>query len=60
MEDSSVERLVGRLGVTGWHSRRLFARHWRDTPSAVARTARVRRAERLLSETDLPMEEVKA
>ena len=57
-EDSSVESLAARLGVTGRHLRRLFARHWGATPSAVARTARVQRAKRLLSETSLPMAEV--
>lgn len=57
-EDASVERLAARLGVTGRHLRRLFARHCGATPSAVARTARVQRAKRLLSETSLPMAEV--
>ena len=54
-ENSSVERLAARLGVTGRHLRRLFVRHWGATPSAVARTARVQRAKRLLSETNLPV-----
>lgn len=57
-EDASAERLAARLGVTGRHLRRLFARHWGATPLAVARTARVQRAKRLLSETSLPMAEV--
>ncbi len=57
-EDASVERLAARLGVTGRHLRRLFTRHCGATPSAVARTARVQRAKRLLSETSLPMAEV--
>ncbi len=54
-EGATVEALAGRLGITARHLSRLFLRHWGATPSAVARTARVQRAKRLLSETDLPM-----
>lgn len=57
-EGGSVERLAERLGVTGRHLRRLFVHHWGATPSAVARTARLQRAKRLLSDTDLSMAEV--
>ncbi len=52
---ASVEALATRLGMTGRHFRRLFVRHLGATPSAVARTARVQRAKRLLSDTALPM-----
>ncbi len=54
-DDATVERLAARLGITARHLSRLFLRHWGATPSAVARTARVQRAKRLLTETDLPM-----
>jgi AraC family transcriptional regulator, regulatory protein of adaptative response / methylated-DNA-[protein]-cysteine methyltransferase len=57
-EDASVEALAERLGVTSRHLSRLFARHWGATPSRVAKTARVQRAKRLLSETDFPMTEI--
>lgn len=57
-EGASVEDLAARLGMTERHLRRLFGRHLGATPTAVARTARVQRAKRLLSETDLPMTEV--
>ena len=57
-EGASVEVLAGRLGMTERHLRRLFSRHLRATPAAVARTARVQRAKRLLSETELTMTEV--
>lgn len=57
-EGSSVEQLAERLGMTGRHLRRLFARHWGATPATVARTARVQRAKRLLDETDLSMVEI--
>lgn len=57
-EDSSVDRLAERLGVTGRHLRRLFVRHWGASPSAVARTARIQRAKRLLDTTTLPISEI--
>jgi AraC family transcriptional regulator of adaptative response/methylated-DNA-[protein]-cysteine methyltransferase len=57
-EDSSVEQLAERLGMTGRHLRRLFMRHWGAPPSAVARTARVQRAKRLLDTTTLPVSEI--
>jgi AraC family transcriptional regulator of adaptative response / DNA-3-methyladenine glycosylase II len=37
---------------------RLFARHLKASPSAVARTARVQRAKRLIDETDKSMVEI--
>ncbi len=57
-EGASVEALAARLGVTGRHLRRLFLRHWGASPSAVARTARVQRAKRLLDTTSMPIAEV--
>ena len=54
-DGQSVDALAERLGVTSRHLRRLFVRHWGVPPTAVARTIRVQRAKRLLSETDLPM-----
>jgi AraC family transcriptional regulator of adaptative response / DNA-3-methyladenine glycosylase II len=38
--------------------RRLFVRHWGVTPSAVAGTARLQRAKRLLDTTSLPISEI--
>ena len=57
-EDNSVDRLAERLGVTGRHLRRLFVRHWGASPLAVARTARIQRAKRLLDTTTLPISEI--
>jgi AraC family transcriptional regulator of adaptative response / DNA-3-methyladenine glycosylase II len=54
----SVDALAERLGVTGRHLRRLFVRHWGATPSAVAKTARLQRAKRLLDTTSLPISEI--
>lgn len=56
--DRTVEALADRLGITARHLRRLFIRHLGATPAEVAKTARVQRAKRLLSETDLPMIEI--
>jgi len=45
-ESTSVEALADRLDVTGRHLRRLFVRHWRAYPAAVAQTDRLQRAKR--------------
>ncbi|WBV43465.1 Ada metal-binding domain-containing protein [Pseudoroseomonas cervicalis] len=57
-EGASVDALATRLGMTERHLRRLSGRHLGATPTAVARTARVQRAKRLLSETDLPITQI--
>ena len=57
-EGGTVDGLATRLGMTERHLRRLFRRHLGATPSAVARTSRVQRAKRLLSETGLTMTEI--
>lgn len=57
-EGSTVEKLADRLGVTERHLRRLFAHHLGASPSAVAQTARVQRAKRLLTDTNLKMTEI--
>ncbi len=57
-EGATVEALAERLGITGRHLHRLFLRHWGAAPSAVARTARVQRAKRLLDGTALPIGEI--
>jgi AraC family transcriptional regulator, regulatory protein of adaptative response / methylated-DNA-[protein]-cysteine methyltransferase len=57
-EGSSVEKLAERLGMGRRQLARLFARHLEASPSAVARTARIQRAKRLIDETDKPMVEI--
>lgn len=57
-EEASVEALAERLGVTSRHLRRLFLRHWGASPSAVAQTARIQRAKRLLDTTTLPISRI--
>lgn len=57
-EGASVAGLAARLGMTERHLRRLFAQHLGCSPTAVAKTARVQRAKRLLTETELTMTEI--
>ncbi len=53
-----VEDLALRLGIGPRHLLRLFRKHLDATPAQVARTARVQRAKRLISDTGLPMTEI--
>ena len=53
-----VEALAARVGVGGRHLTRLFRRHLGASPIEVAKTARVQRAKRLITDTDLPMTDV--
>jgi AraC family transcriptional regulator of adaptative response / DNA-3-methyladenine glycosylase II len=55
---ATVEQLAERVGVGARHLSRLFARYVGASPLAVARTARVQRAKRLLDTTDLSIAEV--
>src|SRR5690349_11716652 len=58
LDNASVDALAARLGVGARHLSRLFRAHLGATPSAVARTARVQRAKRLLDSTDLKLTEI--
>jgi AraC family transcriptional regulator, regulatory protein of adaptative response / DNA-3-methyladenine glycosylase II len=58
LDEAGVERLAGRLGVTGRHLRRLFLQHLGATPLDVALTRRVHFAKKLLDETTLPINQV--
>jgi AraC family transcriptional regulator of adaptative response / DNA-3-methyladenine glycosylase II len=55
LDDSSIEELAERLGVTSRHLRRLFAKHVGASPLAVAHTQRLHFAKRLIDQTALPM-----
>lgn len=57
-DSGGVEALAARLGIGGRHLGRLFARHVGASPIKVAKTIRVQRAKRLITETDLPMTEI--
>ena len=54
----TVEALANRVGVGERHLRRLFRKHLGATPFEVARSARIRRAKRLLDTTDLTLTEI--
>ncbi|WP_341992331.1 Ada metal-binding domain-containing protein [Azorhizobium sp. AG788] len=56
--DATVETLAERVGVGARHLSRLFRKHVGASPIQVAKTARVQRAKRLLTETDLPITDV--
>jgi AraC family transcriptional regulator, regulatory protein of adaptative response / methylated-DNA-[protein]-cysteine methyltransferase len=51
----NVEALAERVGIGSRHLTRLFRRHLGASPTEVAKTARVQRAKRLITDTDLAM-----
>lgn len=58
LDESGVETLAARLGVSSRHLSRLFQRHLGALPTAVAQTRRLHFAKQLISDTNLPMTEV--
>ncbi len=58
LDDSNIETLAVRLGVTSRHLSRLFMRHLGAPPTGVARTRRVLFAKQLLSDTSLTMAQI--
>ena len=60
LDDGDVETLAERLGVTGRHLRRLFAKHVGASPLAVAHTQRLHFAKQLIDQTLLPMQAISA
>ena len=60
LEDSNVEDLATRLGVTSRHLRRLFTKHLGASPLAVAHTQRLHFAKQLIDQTRLPMQDIAA
>ncbi|MCI0572970.1 MAG: helix-turn-helix domain-containing protein [Myxococcaceae bacterium] len=57
-EESSVEALAERLGMSDRQLRRLFEQHLGASPVAVAQTRRVLFAKQLIQETRMPMTQV--
>ncbi|AOG12052.1 helix-turn-helix domain protein [Agrobacterium sp. RAC06] len=55
---ATVEVLAARVGVGGRHLTRLFQKHLGASPLQVAKTARVQRAKRLLTGTDMTITEI--
>jgi AraC family transcriptional regulator, regulatory protein of adaptative response / methylated-DNA-[protein]-cysteine methyltransferase len=58
LDTGNVEALAARLGVGPRHLARLFSRHVGASPIQVARTVRVQRAKRFLSDSDLTIAEI--
>lgn len=58
LDESDVETLAGRLGVTSRHLSRLFLRHLGASPTAIARTRRMQFAKQLLSDTTLGVAQI--
>lgn len=58
LDDSNVEHLADRLGVTSRHLRRLFTKHVGASPLAVAHTQRLHFAKRLIDQTTLSMRDI--
>jgi len=58
LDDSNVEGLATRLGVTSRHLRRLFTKHLGASPLAIAHTQRLHFAKQLIDQTRLPMHEI--
>ena len=58
LDNSNVEELATRLGVTSRHLRRLFTRHLGASPLAVAHTQRLHFAKQLIDQTQLPMQDI--
>ncbi|MDH3952951.1 MAG: helix-turn-helix domain-containing protein [Gammaproteobacteria bacterium] len=58
LDDSNIEELATRLGVTSRHLRRLFTKHLGASPLAVAHTQRLHFAKQLIDQTRLPMQEI--
>ncbi|MCJ8506445.1 helix-turn-helix domain-containing protein [Rhizobium lemnae] len=55
---ATVDALAERVGVGGRHLSRLFQKHLGASPTQLAKTARIQRAKRLLTETDLPIMDI--
>lgn len=58
LDNSNVEDLATRLGVTSRHLRRLFTRHLGASPLAVAHTQRLHFAKQLIDQTRLSMQDI--
>ncbi|MFT4798791.1 MAG: AraC family transcriptional regulator of adaptative response / DNA-3-methyladenine glycosylase II [Candidatus Azotimanducaceae bacterium] len=58
LDESSIDDLSDRLGVTSRHLARLFAKHLGASPISVAQTRRLHFAKKLLDETALKMTDI--
>ncbi len=58
LDESNIEALAYRLGISERQLRRLFAEHLGASPGAIARARRVHFAVKLIEETMLPITEI--
>jgi AraC family transcriptional regulator of adaptative response/methylated-DNA-[protein]-cysteine methyltransferase len=58
LDRDDVAALAEKLGIGPRHLSRLFAEHLDASPLQVALSLRIRRAKRLLDDTDLPMSDI--
>lgn len=58
LDGGTVAELAARLGIGQRHLTRLFAQHLGASPGQVARTLRLQRAKRLLSDSDAPLSRI--
>ena len=58
LDESSVDGLAERLGITTRHLSRLFREHLGAPPVAIAQTRRLLFAKKLINETDLSMADI--
>ena len=58
LDTSSVEELAGRLGIGARHLTRLFSRHLNASPVQIALGVKLKRAMRLLAQTDKSVNEI--
>jgi AraC family transcriptional regulator, regulatory protein of adaptative response / DNA-3-methyladenine glycosylase II len=58
LDETDLEELSAKLGVSSRHLRRLFTEHVGVSPIAIASARRVHFAARLIQETDLPITEI--
>jgi len=58
LDNGTVEKLAERLGVGPRHLCRLFSRHVSASPMQVAKTVRIQRAKRMLTDSTLAITEI--
>lgn len=58
LDDSGVQALSDRLGVTSRHLNRLFVKHVGASPKTIAQTRKLHFAKKLIDETRLPMADI--
>ena len=58
LDNQSVESLADRLGIGPRHLSRLFIKHIGASPSQTAKTMRIRKAKRLLNDSELSIAEI--